>query len=133
MTIHYSDCKFNPARFNIDFETAEGNAVRTQFPNIRIVSCHFHQKQALFKKLKQLAIPMDQIKKMLAEFNLLTVIPKDEIGWKGIPYVRTQIEPDLCNEDIQKWAKFWEYFDAYWMRQSILDMWNVSEMVDSDV
>ena len=52
MTIHDSDWKFNSAHFNIDFETAEGDAVRTQFPNTRIVGYHIHQKQALFTRTK---------------------------------------------------------------------------------
>ena len=134
MMIHESDWKLNnPESFGLDFEQAEINAVTTQFPNAKKDGCNFHWKQALRKKMIEFSMNTDQIAHLMQKIDLLTVIPKDEVEWKGIPYLHTMIEPDLANEDIEKLNKFWMYFEKFWLRPKILDMWNMVDKLDADI
>ena len=47
--------------------------------------------------------------------EILNIIPHGEISTKGIPFVRSILEPNLGAEDLEKWGKFWTYFNSYWM------------------
>ena len=63
--------------------------------------------------------------------DLLTLIPRDEIIEKGIPYVRS-ISDKVCTtrEDLQNWALFWEYFVGYWCSsRGFIETWNI---IDED-
>ena len=47
--------------------------------------------------------------------DILTIIPRGEIATKGILFVRSILEPNLGEEDLEKWGKLWTYFNSYWM------------------
>ena len=115
-----SDYKLNPSSITCDFEVALRNAIKDQFPGATINGCLFHFKQACRRYLiEKIKFNHDQIKVAMNKeegIELLTKIPHDEIRWKGIPFVRSIIEDDLSEEEVEKWDAFWKYFDTQWMR-----------------
>ena len=68
-------------------------------------------------KAKDIGIRDEQISMAMTKnvMEILTVIPRGEISIKGIPFVRSILEPNLGAEDLEKWGKFWKYFNSYWM------------------
>ena len=133
MVLHEADWCLDPASFGLDFEMGEINAVNCQFPNAKKDGCFFHWKQALRRKMVDLGIDKQQMKMALKEMDLLTVIPKEEVASKGIPFVRIIIEENLVvTADIAKWKPFWEYFDRFWMKEKNLDMWNMVDKIEDD-
>ena len=44
--------------------------------------------------------------------NLLTVLPRDELDTKGIPFVRTMIADEFPEADVSIWDKFWNVYFA---------------------
>ena len=60
--------------------------------------------------------------------EILNIIPRREIATKGIPFVRSIIEPNLGAEDLEKWGKFWTYFNIYWMSSmDFVTIWNIHD------
>ena len=61
------------------------------FPKSPIVGCLFHFKQAIHRKLKELAISSEEIVFFMRPgmLDILTLIPPEEIVTFGIPYVRS--------------------------------------------
>ena len=114
----------------MDFERAIINAMKSQFPNTIIVGCLFHFKQAIRKHLTELKIKPEHISAAMAPtvIDLLTVIPKDEITKKGIPYVKDVIlkKHNFDSEDETKWTAFWQYFESFWLSSpSFISCWNI--------
>ena len=58
-------------------------------------------------------------------FDMLCIIPQDEVEEYGIPYVCSIIEEDLDDMEIERWNIFWEYFNRQWI--PILDSWNICD------
>ena len=57
-------------------------------------------------------IPKDQISFAMSfgVIDLLTVLPKDELEDKGIPFVRTMITDAFPESDMEIWDKFWDVY-----------------------
>ena len=130
--LHYvicvSDWKLDPFSVTCDFEKALLSAVGEQFRgNTRINGCLFHWKQALRRKMKKLNIE-DQYVSMAMHKNVidvLTVIPRDEIVRKGIPYVRSILDQEDV-EGREKWNSFWDYFTKFWCSSmDFIETWNI--------
>ena len=107
-----------------DFELALHGAVREQFDRkdqeVILNGRLFHWKKALRTKMKEkYKIPSFQIKAAMEEnvMDILTIIPKDEIITKGIPYVMSIIQEKTRDNggdieyDHESWSDFWGYFD----------------------
>ena len=63
-------------------------------------------------------------------FDILTILPRDEIKSKGIPYVRDIIDAEYDNnEDKKKWDFFWnKYFVKFWMSSAkYVETWNIND------
>lgn len=116
-----SEC--SPYCVGVDFERAFFKQVSIHFPNAKLIGCLFHFKQAAMKKMKEMAIEMDQISFAMKTgvYDLLTVIPVEDLQ-KGIAYVRTKIADHIMaldldssgqTESLAKWDKF---FDDYFER-----------------
>jgi len=88
------------------------NAIKWYFKRSEIEGCWFHFKQAIRGWLRN-TCRMDEtlISMLLEHLNVLTVIPVEEIRYKGLPFVLSQF--DLM-EDSDKWYKFYEYFLRTW-------------------
>ena len=106
----------------MDFERAFFSAAGLLFPEAHLVGCLFHSKQAARRKMIDLSIPDHevQIAMRFGVYDLLTVLPKDELDKKGIPFIQTMIM-DLLGEYYmtnkpkdkaweRKWDTFWVYF-----------------------
>ena len=63
--------------------------------------------------------------------DVLTVIPRDEIIEKGIPYVRLILDKECTTrEDLQTWGLFWKYFVGHWCSsRGFIETWNI---IDED-
>ena len=61
-----------------------------------------------------LHIPKDQIAFAMTHgvIDLLTVLPKDELDTKGIPFVCTMIADTFPEADMSIWDKFWDVYFA---------------------
>ena len=91
------------------------------------INC-FPWKQALCRKKLKLKIKDGQVGVAMTKLviDVLTVVPKDEIIKKVIPYVRLFLykECTIC-EDLKKWDLFWEYFVGYWCSsRCFIETWN---------
>ena len=104
--------KINPFSVTCDFEKGLHNAVRFLFPRVRINGCLFHWKQAIRRKMKALQIQKLHIDMMMTKnvLDILTVIPRDEIYSKGIPYVKSIIFPVILGDEneVVKMGLFWK-------------------------
>ena len=80
----------------------------------------FHFNQALCRYLiDKINLNRGQIKVAMNKeegIELLTKIPHENICWKGVQFVRSIIEDDLSEEEVEKWDAFWKYFDTQRMR-----------------
>ena len=128
-----------------DFEMGLMNVLRDEFCKDEmqesVDGCFSHFKQALRRKMLELRIPKDLIKKVLGRdglMNFFEVIPYDEIP-DAIAYVRIR-----ANEGEFKSAfdKFWSYFLKIWMRKTsryddktvlfLFTSWNLSHLIGAD-
>ena len=127
-----SDYKLKPNSITCDFERALMNAFRTKFPNADMYGCLFHFKQALRRKMISLHIEGDRVECVMQKdwIDILTIIRREEIKSKGIPYVRSLIEDegnDLSLAELGKWSTFWAYFDRQWMSPEMVNIWNIHD------
>ena len=112
----------DPYCIGVDFERAFFSAAGLFFPEAHLVGCLFHFKQAARRKMIDLGIPDHevQIAMRFGVYDLLAVLPKDELDKKGIPFIQTVII-DLIGEYYttnapedkaweKKWDTFWVYF-----------------------
>ena len=81
-------------------------------------------------KAKDIDIRDEQFSMVMTKnvIDILTIIPRGKIATKGIPFVRSILEPNLGAEDLKKWGKLWMYFNSYWM--SLMDFfatWNIHD------
>ena len=77
----------------VDFERDFFTAAGLFFPEVHSVGCLFHFKQAARRKMIDLGIPECeiQIAMQFGVYDLLTVLPKDDLDKKGIPFIQTMI------------------------------------------
>ncbi|EGZ10438.1 hypothetical protein PHYSODRAFT_337249 [Phytophthora sojae] len=131
------DCvgrKLTPKEVVCDFEAALIGAIRAYFPDIRIIGCLFHFKQACRRKLKEYQIPRDEAKLAMAPnvFDILTVIDPSKIEVQGIAWVKAKIkkvcEAKHVTYSRRKWRKFWDYFRRTWLEMFPPTYWNVFGM-----
>ena len=87
-------CELSPFAVHVDFEKVLVNAVRSKFPNVVIVGCYFHFKQALFRWLKKSNIHPEQVLMAMEPncIDFLTIVPKKEIIKFGIPHLKMVIK-----------------------------------------
>ncbi|KAF0990407.1 hypothetical protein HZS_7352 [Henneguya salminicola] len=69
-----------PSVITVDFENSLISAVKHEFQQSPILGCYFHLKQAIFRKLKKITQSSSLIKLILDYFELLTLIPINEIS-----------------------------------------------------
>ena len=57
--------------------------------------------------------------------DILCTIPQYEVEEYGTPCVRSIIEEDLNDTEIERWNLFWDYFNRQWVTN--LDSWNICD------
>jgi hypothetical protein len=123
------DNKLKPLSISCDFERAILNSINCQFPNVPIVGCEFHFKQAIRKKLINLNVRTDVVSNLVDSnglLQILTQIPISEIENRGIPYVRSNFD-EL--EYKPNFDKFWKYFVDTWMVTYDPKYWNIHTLL----
>ncbi|POM73590.1 Hypothetical protein PHPALM_9546 [Phytophthora palmivora] len=90
-------CRLTPKEVVCEFEGALIGAIRDFFPDIRIIDCLFHFKQACRRKMKSYRIPKEEAKLAMAPnvVDVLTVIESSKIAVQGIAWVKKKIQ-ELC-------------------------------------
>ena len=81
-------------------------------------------------KAKDIGIRDEQISMAMTKYvmDILTIISRGKIATKGIPFVRSILEPNLGAEDLEKWGKFWTYFNNYWISSmDFVATWNIHD------
>ena len=105
----------------------------TPYIGVNINGCLFHWKQALRRKMLELKIDDEYISMAMTKnvIDVLTVIPRNEVVRKGIPYVKSILDKEVdTDDDREKWNSFWTYFTNYWCSsESFIETWNI---VDAD-
>lgn len=123
--------KLVPKDVVCDFEGALIGAMCAFFPDIRIIGCLFHFKQACSRKLKRYGIPKLEAKVAMSPsvFDVLTVIDPSKIAVQGIAWVKAKIRKTCETKQLvysrQKWRIFWAYFQRTWMDTFPPTFWNV--------
>ena len=81
-----------PAYVGVDFEWNFSNQVANHLSDAELISCLFHFKQTIRRKMILMGIPEAGVKFTIRQgvVNLITVIPHDELN-KGVAFNRTQI------------------------------------------
>ena len=145
--------KFDPATIGVDFEQGFINALKTVFPQAKIVGCLFHFKQAIRKKMVEMGFPKPVIYHYMKPgggVEVLTVLPKKDIktvNSRGVLFVAKELDssstPVRINDEstitLSEWAmtpegqrlraKFWNYMDAQWIRKrGMIELWNLHEV-----
>jgi len=60
---------YNIRRMTVDFETAQIEAIQETFPEIELIGCRFHFKQALIRKAKKLGLLNSDLEKLTNEMH----------------------------------------------------------------
>ncbi|KAE8976066.1 hypothetical protein PR002_g25416 [Phytophthora rubi] len=86
-----------PGTITCDFEQGLINAVGDQFPDSTLVSCLFHFKQAVRRRMQKLHIPTDEISVAMGRgvLDVLTILPHDQIDPQGILHVTGRIKATI--------------------------------------
>ena len=82
------------------------------------IGCFFHLKQAWQKYLIEkchLSKEHVQNAMQIGMLDLLCIIPIEEVEEYGIQYLRSILEKDAMNQDLEKWQTFWDYFQRQWL------------------
>ena len=68
-------------------------------------------------KTKDIGIRSEQVSMAMTKkiMDILTIIPRGKIATKRVPFVRSILQTNLGEEDLDKWGKLWMYFNSYWM------------------
>ena len=111
----------NPSYFGVDFERTFWTNVVLHFPNVKLVGCNFHFKQAGKRNMKKHHIPGHEIGYAMrfGVYNLLTVIPPEHLE-SGVEFVLDIIEAHLehiYKDDAPALKKskshWWGFFEKY--------------------
>lgn len=127
-----SQWKLQVKTYCTDFERALLDQMKIQFGGPdggTHIGCFFHLKQAWRKYLlEKCHIDRETVKvaMQVGMLDLLCVIPADEVSAHGIPYLRSIFGANLSVRELEKWEKFWQYFERQWM--PILSSWNVAHL-----
>ena len=118
-----------------DFEPAFMKAIKEQFScsgddSFLMICCLFHLKQAARRKLISLGVTD---KSLVSEFfsshgvfELLTVVPVDEIVGKTIPFIKSTFD---TKEHSAEFEQFWVYFQSTWMERYNPEDWNINRFI----
>ncbi|KAF1740663.1 hypothetical protein MXB_5674 [Myxobolus squamalis] len=71
----------------VDFELALMSAVQQEFTDSVIVGCYFHMKCAIVQKLRKLTLETEEIWRLAADLEILTLVPITDIDL-AICYIR---------------------------------------------
>ncbi|GMF50892.1 unnamed protein product [Phytophthora fragariaefolia] len=117
-----------------DFEASLIGALRSFFPDIPLIGCLFHFKQACRRKMKSYGLPDSEVKIAMARnvIDIPTVIDPNKIAVKGISWVKSKMRK-MCEAkgvgySVNKWRQFWNYFQRTWMETFPPTYWNVCVM-----
>ena len=133
-----SQHRLEPETVTCDFEKGLMKAIDQQFPRGKINGCLFHWKQAIRRKMLSLKIDQEYVGHAMTKncIDILTIIPRDEILVKGIPYVRSILEAEdlnLSSDDCVKWDVFWIYFKSFWCSSlEFIATWNIKDVDDKN-
>ncbi|EGZ19972.1 hypothetical protein PHYSODRAFT_492971 [Phytophthora sojae] len=126
--------KLVPKDVVCDFESSLIGALREFFPDVTIIGCLFHFKQACRRKMKCIGLPVGEIKVAMSRnvFDILTVIDPTKIAVQGITWVKAKIcsvcEVKGLEYSRSKWRTFWSYFQRTWLETHPPEYWNVFGM-----
>lgn len=106
------------------------NSCKDQFRTALIIGCFFYYKKALRKYMQDLKMKKEYIKADMEPLvlDILTIILKDEITSKGIPYVKSILKSKckFSKDDKSKWNQFWIYFKSFWLSlPKFISIWDI--------
>lgn len=122
----------NPKVIVADFEIAIHNAVRTVFPNSRVIGCRFHLAQAWFRKIQNLGLVPDYkdenstIGKWLRYVFGLPFLDPSEVG-NSFAFDFAEIQPQ--DERVSRFADY--LVDNYINEEAVFPPSLWSELSDS--
>lgn len=99
---------FKPKKYHCDFEIAEINAFRKEFPSVNMKGCYYHWCKAVWKKSKKLKIKSKYDKRIVGLTASLPLLPAEHIE-EGLDYAK------LESRGKEKLKLFFRYIDRFWM------------------
>ena len=118
-----------------DFEIAMCQAIEELWPGSRSVGCFFHFKQCLTRQMIKCGIPQHIAFRDVAWFDLMTVVPKDEIWDKCVPFIEYHIlvkhERVLTDTDpglVRAWGAVFDYVKRFWDNPLLIPLFNYDDM-----
>ncbi|KAH9088005.1 hypothetical protein LEN26_019706 [Aphanomyces euteiches] len=114
-----------------DFKKALVNAVCDIFPTAQLMGCFFHFKYVFLRRMKKYRIPPQQVEIAMAHgvLDMLTVVDPSKVHRQGVAWVRGKVK-NVCEQRgfeyaVEKWSRFWKYFERTWVRLFPPHLWNV--------
>ena len=113
--------RFNPYSGGLDFESVFFKTACAASPDMELIGCIFYFKEAAQEKMGKLGINEQEIEITMQRgvFDLLTILPTNELKERGVPFVQEMIMNLIYEFYIQKgkmmsseekWDAFWKYF-----------------------
>ena len=120
--------QLNVEFFMHDFEIAIYNAILNVYPNSTSVGCFFHFKQAIIRRMMKEGIPQHIAFEDSKWFDLLTVVDKNEIFEKAVPYLEFMIlerysdkmDADMANA----FRRVFDYIKKHWDNPKMISLFN---------
>lgn len=110
---------WTPLTIIVDFEIAVINVIKKIFPDVKLLGCNFHFKQALAKKAHALQLNDIEEKRHLAMCAALAHIKKQDIEDAWLHIMENAPQNDAV-------TKFNDYFVAQWLENNSIEfIWNV--------
>jgi len=133
MAIQHADYKLLASSVTTDFELGMMDAAKFHFSEpCQLIGCFFHFKQCARRKLIELLVPKYLISEFMGPnglFELVTVVPINEIIRKCIPYIRSHF-PE--GEYKSNFDAFWRYFLSTMMNRYDPNDWNIERFIGSN-
>lgn len=101
---------FQPKKYHCDFEVAELNSFRKEFPSVSLRGCYFHWSKAVWKKAKSLGIKSKFDKRIIGLTAALPLLPAENIT-DGLEYTKGE------SRENKKFKLFFRYIDKFWMTE----------------
>jgi len=100
-------------------------------PQVSIIGCLFHWKQAIRRKLAKMKFGDDLTAKLMRPdmLEVLTLIPHDEVISSGFQYIYHRLQPDHVGRT--QLDEFFQYFRNTWIKKFSVKDWNISRFLDT--
>ena len=118
----------SPGYVLLDFELAISRAIQTVYPSAKCTGCLFHFLQCISRRMMKYGIPKEIAFKEVEWFQLMTIVPVEEIFAKALPFIEFNIlavqSDKWTPEVIEGWKKTFSYIKKTWDTRQYISLMN---------